>query len=633
MTTPPRAARFGSWTSPISIASVLAASTGLSDVHADGGDAYWLESRPGQDGRLTLVRWRDGVVDDLTPAPINVRSRVMEYGGGAYDVRAGVVVCSDDATRSLLRLDVDGAVAITPASADVRFGDVRVHPDRGLVLSVREDHRGAGEAVTTLVALDLFGDNDDFGRVLASGADFYANPELSGDQLAWIEWNHPDMPWDATVLKQATLTEAGLVDVSDVMGGPGTSVQHPRWTPDGRLVALSDETGFWAPRVVGGGGPALSGDADHPMWVLGNASMGFVGADRALIAWYDDGRRVLGWWDVGTGGLGVFGEPVGDVDSIASSEGVAWVIVDLPDRAQEVWRLVPGAVQVVVRKGSEAVPDPSVTSRPESLWFEGRSGPTQAWFYPPVNGAFTGEEGERPPVIVKSHGGPTGFAAGTYSPAVQYWTSRGFAVLDVNYSGSAGFGRAYRERLKGRWGIADVQDCEEAVRAAASAGLVDAERAAITGGSAGGYTTLQALVTSRVFAAGVSSYGIGDLAMLATDTHKFESRYLDGLIGPYPQARATYDERSPILHVDRLGTPMLILQGLDDRVVPPNQAQDMADAVRSKGLPVALLLFEGEGHGFRKESTRARVLEAQQSFFAQIFGYTPADDVPLLDLG
>ncbi|HSN44363.1 MAG TPA: prolyl oligopeptidase family serine peptidase, partial [Propionibacteriaceae bacterium] len=445
----------GSWASPISIASVLSAATGLSDLGSDGADAYWLESRPGQNGRLTLVRFSGGDLTELTPAPTNVRSRVMEYGGGAYDVRGGGAVICDDVTRSLLRLDPAGPVAITPTSAEVRFGDLRVHPERDLVLAVREDHRLDGEAVTTLVALELRGDNPDFGRILASGADFYANPELSGDQLAWIEWNHPDMPWDATVLKRATFVDGSLSDEREVMGGPDISVQHPRWTPDGRLVALSDESGFWNPRVADGPALSLDHDVDHPMWVLGNASMAHPSSDLALVSWFDDGRQVLGWWDLRENALTPIGEPVAGVDSIAASEGVAWAIVGLADRAQQVLRLVPGRAPEVVRTGSDDVPAPAFTSIPTSLWFDGRSGRTHAWLYSPTNADFTATEGERPPVIVKSHGGPTAFASGRYSPAVQYWTSRGFAVLDVNYSGSSGFGREYRERLKGRWGVAD----------------------------------------------------------------------------------------------------------------------------------------------------------------------------------
>lgn len=642
-------AAYGSWPSPLSIDDVLTSGVGLRTLIGDGESVCWLETLPDEDGRTTLVRHHRGTTKELTPTPINVRSRVMEYGGGAYDVRDGWAVYVDDSTRAVHVLDPRTSDPqrrrrpITPECSDLRFGGVRIHPTRGLVTAIRENHGLDGEPVTEIVALRLDADQPERGVVLVSGADFYACAELSDDgRLAWIEWNHPHMPWDQTSLRVGGLGgDLRVTGVIDVVAEPDVSATYPRFTADGRLVFFGDQSGFWTPQVFDDTQvrSLTSADADHvgPLWILDHDTLTVMGTE-VVVARFVDGRRQLVALPLdGSGAERLIGAPVAGVGSLAVADGALWALLEPDDRDAEVVRIDLTGQRTpprttVVRVASAVAPDPASVSRPEAITVAGRFGDVHAWFYPPASATHTGPDGELPPLVVRSHGGPTSMATSSYYPSIQFFTSRGVAVLDVNYSGSTGFGRAYRNRLRGAWGIADVADCVAFVRSLVAEGRVDADRVAITGGSAGGYTTLQALVTSDVFSAGISRYGIGDLEVLATDTHKFESRYLDSLIGPYPADQAVYVERSPIHHVDRLSTPMLILQGLDDHVVPPNQAQSMADAVRAKGLPVALVLFEGEGHGFRTLAARRRALQAELGFLGRLFGFSPADPLPALTI-
>lgn len=633
----------GSWPSPISIDAMLASGLGLAAVGVDGKDLYWLESRPEEDGRTTLLRRRDGADTEVTPAPGNVRGRVQEYGGGIWQARDGIVAWVNDDDRTVHLVEHDRDRAITPADKRVCFGDLRVIPRHRMVIAVREDHRedtlqAHGEAETTIVALRMDSPNEDFGTVLVRGADFYVHPALSADdRLAWVEWSHPNMPWDGTRLMVGQLQGDAVMDPEQVAGDDAVSAVHPSWTSDGTLYFLGDQSGYWNPWSWNGDSlrQLLTQDSDfcRPVWVLGSDEYALLDDHTLLLRGYRDGAAQLSVLDARTGKHVDLGGPLADVDAVAAGPAGAFAVVRHPDRPNEVVRIdVERGTLETVRPGSDTAPDPVWVSHAESVWFEGRHGRSQTWYYPPTNPQARPLDGELPPVIVNTHGGPTAMAPSGYSTAFQFWTSRGFAVLDVNYSGSSGFGRAYRNRLQGNWGIADVNDAVDAVKAVVERGLVDPQRVVIQGGSAGGYTTLQALVSSDVFAAGVSRYGIGDLETLVTDTHKFESRYPLGLVGPYPADRQTYLDRSPIHHVDRLSSPMLILQGLEDKVVPPNQSVSMADAVRAKHLPVALIMFEGEGHGFRKQSTRRAVVEAQLSFFSQLFGFTPADQVPTLEV-
>ncbi len=651
-----RTAPYGSWASPVGVEDLTAGSVGLDAVLVDGDDLLWLESRPDQGGRTSL--WTrplaGGEPVELTPAPVDVRTRVNEYGGGEYGVRDGVVVYSALADGRLWRRDRDGSLTALTAAGPAWYADPDVHPERGVVVAVREDRRDAvvaahGEAVTTLVAIPLDGsaaDDLDAVTVLAEGADFYSTPQLSaGGRLAWVQWDHPDMPWDATALRVADYADARLSGHGTIAGGPEESAVAPRWRGEDLLFA-SDRTGYWNLYLYAAGSQARSVRAVHeeeaefagPQWVLGTSPYALLDEDRVLCHRVRDGASSLVVVDLASGALTEVAEPGVGAAALAAGPGGAAAVLTRPDRPTELAVLgVPGVPGVLedgawstVRSSTQRTLDAGFVSVPRDVTWPGEGGVVHGWYYPPVNAGFTAPEGEAPPLVTLSHGGPTSQAQAVFTLAKQYWTTRGFAVLDVNYGGSTGYGRPYRERLKPRWGIVDVEDCGNGALAMVEQGLADARRLVVKGGSAGGYTTLRALTATDVFTAGISSYGVGDLEILARDTHKFESRYLDRLVGPYPEARDVYVERSPIHHVDRLSAPILLLQGLDDKVVPPNQAEAMADAARAKGLPVALILFEGEGHGFRRSETIVASYEAQVSFLAQVFGFTPADDVPVL---
>lgn len=639
-------AAYGTWASPVTTDLVTSGTIGLSSPQLDADTLYWLEARPDQAGRVALVRQpHDGDREPVTVPEANVRSRVHEYGGGAYAVRDGIVVYVDFADGRVRRVEEGRTTALTPAEErpTFRYADLRLHPDRDLVLAVREDHSGEGEPVNTIVALSLRGEGS--GTVLCQGADFYADPELSDTcELAWTEWNHPAMPWDATRIRRGRLVEDGdglvVTDVTDVAGGPTESAVHPRWSPGGELVFVSDRTDWWNLYAVRDGAvsPLWPEAAEFatPQWVFGDQPYVVLDSSRLLVSRVSEGVTSLHLLDRASQTL----RPVLDAGlsgPVAAAGERAAVLIEDPDR--------PARLAVVdlatgdwtdVRRASEQSLDPSWVSVPRAVsWpstLDDVPGEVHGWYYPPTNPDHVAPEGELPPLITLSHGGPTSFSDTGYAVSLQYWTSRGFAVLDVNYRGSTGYGRPYRDALRGAWGVVDVADCAGGAAALAAQGLADPARLIVRGGSAGGYTTLQALTSTDTFTAGISFYGVADPEALARDTHKFEARYLDGLIGPYPEAIDVYRERSPILHVDRLSVPLLLLQGSEDAVVPPNQAETMAAAVRAKGLPVAMIIFEGEGHGFRRADSIRAALEAQLYFLGRVFDFTPADDLPPIEI-
>ncbi|SYZ32486.1 S9 family peptidase [Propionibacterium australiense] len=637
-------APYGSWASPIGLDDVLAAGVTLRELGSDGRRAYWLESRPGEDSRMTLLRRDQDTPTELTPAPADVRARVNEYGGGSWAVGDGVVVWADATTGQVFGLaEGHDPAPLTPAGSPMRFAAFAPCAAFGAVLAVREDHTDPGNVVTCLVALPWPGQRPGTGAVLASGHDFYADPAVRPDgRCAWICWDQPAMPWDATRLVVARLDDEDglrLVDEQVLVDGfsadpaRGTAVQHPAWAPDGSLLFMSDTGGYWnlhrwaedehgAPRPVF----TEAHDADLPVWQLARRAY-TVRDGQAWFALYVDGAAQLARCPLGGGPVERLAA-VADLEQITTTDEGVLALVHRVDAPPAIVDLTDG-LRVV--HCPNATPDPALTSVGVShVVEENRHGRFQCIYWAPHNPAWRAPAGTMPPLIITVHGGPTGMAVNDYSVATQFWTSRGFAVMAVNYSGSAGFGRAFRERLRGQWGIADVDDCIDAARYAMSAGLADMEQVVITGGSAGGFTVLRALERSAMFSAGVSRYGVADLVALQADTHKFEARYNDGLLGPWPQQRALYEERSPINHLDELDTPMLIFQGTDDPIVPPNQSRALADAIGSRGLPVALVSFEGEGHGFRLPATNRRVLECQLSFYAQLFDFEPADDIETL---
>jgi dipeptidyl aminopeptidase/acylaminoacyl peptidase len=640
-------APYGAWTSPIEAATVARAGRRLAfPAIAADGSVWWAEGRPDEGGRVVLMRRPEGgEAEAVTPEGTNVRTRVHEYGGGAWClVAADLVVFVDFGDQRLYRQRLgEEPVAISPEPAEpgaLRYADMRPTPDGGAIVCVRE-RDAEGEPVNEIVLLALDGEGEP--QVLAGGRDFYSFPRVSpdGGWLAWTCWDHPNMPWDGTELWVAPLRDSGEERL--VAGGAEESVFQPEWGPDGRLYFVSDRDGWWNLYRSGEPGAELSGeegtqvqlteeraDLAHPQWLFGGATYAFLesgaiacvrceGAEERLFLLQPEG------WEPGDLGLPFtsFGYPV----LSAHGESVAFAAASPEGETAIVRHDVERGTTEVVRTSSEEPVDPAFISRPRPIEFPtGEGAVAYGFYYPPTNPGFSAPEGDLPPLIVESHGGPTSHVTPALSREFLYWTSRGIGVVDVNYRGSSGYGREYRNELRGTWGVVDSEDCLNAALYLAEQGEADPARLAIRGGSAGGYATLCALTFHDGFAAGASYYGVADAEALARDTHKFESRYLDRLIGPYPERADLYRERSPINYVERLRSPVILFQGLEDEVVPPNQAETMAAALERNGVPYAYLPFAGEQHGFRKAETNIRCLEAELYFYGRIMGFEPAGE-------
>jgi len=730
-----RTTAYGAWGSPISTDLLVAGAVGLHEVQADGEDLWWDEGRPEEGGRVQLVRRSpDGSTTDVLPDGFAARTRVHEYGGGAWRVHGGTVFFSNWSDQRLHRLDPGGGpVPLTPEG--FRYADMDIAPDGTWLVAVREDHRGEGEPKNEIVRIDTTSGEE---TVLVTGPDFVACPRIGQwhtTGLAWTQWNHPDMPWDTAEVWVGELDDDGLVEAQRLAGGPGEWASQPTWAggrlwltsdrpTDERGVPLSVSTGprsGWrrpsppesVPAVAGSrprfaevyrwdGGDlepvtfGIGGDVATPPWVFRMSRLvpdpedprqpggpaGPLVTDPDALSWAANGTLAVSRNGVDhlvridddetielatpfTAWSSLAPAPGGLVAVAASlvSESTI-VVVRAPSRAdvatedgsvtqiggttRPIASGLPAAPDVggaagpgapastsdpsrptavaieVIRPPRDLGLDPEQISFPESIDFPSADGRTaHALYYPPTNPDHVGPDGERPPLLVDIHGGPTSAARSQFQLGVQFWTSRGFAVVDVNYGGSTGYGREYRELLNGQWGVVDVEDCVAAATFLAERGDVDPDRLAIRGGSAGGFTTLAALAFHDAFAAGVSKYGVADLAVLAQETHKFESRYMDSLVGPWPGAEALYRERSPLYHADEITVPLLVLQGLEDEVVPPNQSELIVEALKANGVPVAYLAFEGEQHGFRKAETIVRAAEAELSFYGQVFGFDP----------
>jgi dipeptidyl aminopeptidase/acylaminoacyl peptidase len=638
--TDPIIAPYGSWKSPITSDLIVAATIGLTTVLLDGDDTYWIESRPTERGRTVLVRWTASGPVDVTPAPFNVRTRVHEYGGGACVVDHGEVFFSNFTDQRVYHLPAGSGETpqpITPESeARLRYADFIVDRARNRLLCVREEHGADEHDVTnTIVELSIRG-GESQGRVLVSGNDFYSSPRLSpdGTRLAWLTWNHPNMPWDGTELWVGEFAADGTIaHAQRVTGGETESIFQPEWSPDGILHFVSDLTGWWnLYRLTAGVAEPLhpmEAEFGEPQWVFGMSTYAFDSAERIVCAYTQAGLWHFAALDTATREFTPLDLPYTDFAGIRAMRGKAVFLAGSPTEPWSVVELdLADNERRVLKSASSAAPEPGYLSEPQPVEFPTEGGLTAfGLFYPPKNRDYAAPPGERPPLLVLSHGGPTGATGTVLSLGLQFWTSRGFAVLDVNYGGSTGYGRAYRERLNDAWGIVDVDDCVNGARYLAERGDVDGARMAIKGGSAGGYTTLCALTFRDVFKAGASYFGVADLGALARDTHKFESRYLDHIVGPYPARKDIYDARSPVNFTDRLTCPVIFFQGLDDKVVPPNQAEMMFEAMRAKGLPTAYLPFEGEGHGFRRAENIKRSLDAELYFYSRVFGFEPAEPV------
>ena len=643
----PQTAPYGSWKSPITSDLIVSETIGLGQVALDGEDIYWIESRPSEAGRNVLVRGdRLGNVIDVTLPPFNVRTRVHEYGGGAFAVSEGVVYFCNYADQRMYRQEAVPALALSKPEAitplgDFRYADMVIDRVRRQIVCVREDHTDVSrEAVNSIVSLDMAGQRN--AHVLFSGTDFCSAPRLSpdGSTLAWLSWNHPQMPWDGTQLWIAPFNEdSSLGAAIPVAGGTDESIFQPEWSPDGMLYFVSDRSNWWnlyrwREGEVEPVAP-LQAEFAKPQWVLAQTAYGFQSDSQIICSYTQDGAWRLARIEIEAGrapgrleqldvpysemSRGGFAVDADKVVMAAGSPTEPYSVIKLD--------LIHNEFQVLRRSTGVEI-DANCLSLPQPVEFPTENGlSAHAFYYPPANGDYDPPAGELPPLLLKSHGGPTGATGASLDLTIQYWTSRGFAVMDVNYGGSTGYGREYRQRLNGQWGIVDVDDCVNAALYMVERGSVDGERLAIDGGSAGGFTTLAVLTFRDVFHAGASYYGVSDLEALAKDTHKFESRYLDSLIGPYPQRRNLYLERSPIRHTGGLSCPLILFQGLEDKIVPPDQAETMYQAVKAKGIPTAYLPFEGEQHGFRQAANIKRALDAELYFYSQIFGFTLADQV------
>ena len=635
----PTTAPYGEWDSPFPISLLTAGVVTLGEVRAIGGTRWWLEGRPDEKGRQALVRRNvDGSETRLTPEGFNARTRVHEYGGAAYLVDGDLVIVSDFDSGRLNRVVGDGELTpLTPERA-WRFADFVVDRARNRLLAIREDHEAEtlarhGEAENSLVAIDL-----DSGEVtvLVSGADFIAAPRLSpaGDRLAWLEWSHPNLPWDGTELRLADVAADGSIgEAATVAGSPTDWIAQPRWSPYGVLHFVAEPNGWMnIHRLVDGAAETLAeleAEFAPPDWLFGYSNYGFLPDGSIVAIGRSGGQDRLYRLGPKSGAAAVIEVPFSEMASLAVDGGGVVLRVASPTSAFAIVELDPdtGATNVL-RESMSTTFDPADIAVAKTVECPTTAGRTAfGLFYAPQNAAFRGPDGALPPLIVTSHGGPTSAANSALVVSTQLFTSRGFAVLDVDYGGSTGYGRDYRKRLEGEWGVVDLDDCVNGARGLVAEGLVDGDRLAIRGGSASGYTTLCAVTFSETFQAGTSYFGIGDLETFIAQTHKFESRYLDRLVGPYPERKDLYRDRSPLNFSDQISCPVLILQGAEDRIVPPAQAEQIVDALFEKRLPHAYLLFPGEDHGFRSAETIVRAFDAELSFYGQIFGFRVADQI------
>ncbi len=637
----PQVAPFGSWKSPVTSDLIVSQTIGIDSIAINNDSVYWLEKRPQEQGRNLIVgHFNQGGTQEITPVPLSVRSKIHEYGGGAFTVEQDTVYFSNYQDGRIYRQIMGQQPKPLTNKLDLRYGDLVLDKERNRLICICEDHQTDGEAKNSIVSIDI-----STGKIqdLLAGDDFYSSPRLSpdGQHLVWLSWNHPDMPWDSSSLWLARLDDDGLIlEPELIAGGNAESICEPKWGGDGTLYFSSDRTNWWNlyRRKIDGNIEILhqkSAEFAYPHWVFGLSTFALVGNDRLICTYSAEGCWHLGEIDLQTKQFQEIKTKYTNISNLqASDRGFVVFIGGSPTETTAVIKLdlETGSEQILKRTGSLQI-DPGYLSVPEEIAFPTSNNLTAyAWYYPPQNQDYVAPVGELPPLIVKSHGGPTAAASVNLNLRIQYWTSRGFGYLDVNYGGSIGYGREYRQRLAGQWGIVDVDDCVNAAEYLVKQQRVDGDRLVITGSSAGGYTTLAALTFRDTFKAGASYYGVSNLEILAKDTHKFESRYLDRLVGKYPEDRAIYQERSPIYYTEQLDCPVIFFQGLKDRVVPPNQAEMMFQAIKKKGLPVAYISFEEESHGFRISDNIKKALDSEFYFYARIFGFEPADPIKPIEI-
>ncbi|MDJ0731530.1 MAG: S9 family peptidase [Crocosphaera sp.] len=637
----PIIAPFGSWKSPITSDLIVAQSIKLGGVIFDNNDIYWLEGRPQEKGRNVLVKYSpDGQITEITPQPFNVRSCVHELGGGSFLVSNSVVYFINYQDQRLYQqLPNEKPKSLTPDN-QCRYADFILDSHHNRLISVCEDHSHADrECENKIVAIDIQTGEI---KTLIEGDDFYSSPRLSpdGTKLAWISWNHPNMPWDGTKLWLGNVeSDSSLKEIKWIAGDTNEAINEPKWSPDGQLYYVSDKSGWsnlYCYKSNLNNVPIfpLTGEFSYPHWVFGLSTYTFPSEKEIICAFTQDGRWYLGSLNIGHKQLSLLELPYTNIASLHSyGKKVVFIGSSTLEPAAVIHLDLNLSQTNVLKSSCELDIDSGYFSQPELIEFPTENGLTAyAWYYPPQNKDYTSPPEDLPPLLVKSHGGPTAATTPSFSLKIQYWTSRGFGYLDVNYGGSTGFGKAYRQRLDKNWGVVDVNDCINGANYLVKQGKVDGDRLAISGGSAGGYTTLAALTFGDTFKAGASYYGVSDLELLAKDTHKFESRYLDKLVGKYPEEKEIYEQRSPINFTEQLNCPVIFFQGLEDKVVPPNQAEMMVESLTKKGIPVAYVPFEGEQHGFRRAENIKYALDSEFYFYSRIFKFTPAEDLEPINI-
>ncbi|MEM7364608.1 MAG: prolyl oligopeptidase family serine peptidase [Pseudomonadota bacterium] len=631
MTTAP----YGTWESPITAELAAGSSNVLLGLQLDGQDLYWLEMRPNEGGRYVLMRQTADGGEVVTPPDFNVRTRVHEYGGLSFLAQDGIVYFCNFADQALYRVSFGGAPEPLSKSDDVRFAELTLDTARDRLICIREDHRGNDEAANSIVAVGLDTPND--GTVLWQGSDFVAYPSLSpdGSQLAWTSWDHPNMPWDNVSLWLADVADdGGLVNIQQINEGVDESVMQPSWSPDGDLYFLADRSGWWNLHQLQDDGvhPVHHTDAElgGPLWNLGTRWYDIRSNTEAVVEFGNADSSGLARLDLTTGDMTTIELPYASFSSIASRGDQLYILAGREDGpGQLVKHNLSSNMTVVLHHAGDDVVADGYLSRGEAITFPTPGGgEAYGYYYPPVNTTHQAPDDELPPLIVLMHGGPTSATSKRFSIAIQFWTSRGFAIVDVNYRGSTGYGRVYRQQLNEQWGVVDIEDAVAATEYLVAEGKADPDRLLIRGGSAGGYTTLAALAFTDVFAAGANYYGVSDLAALAEHTHKFESRYLDSMVGPYPAAADVYAARSPINALDGFNAPLITFQGLEDQVVPPAQSEEIFKALKKKGTATAYVPFEGEQHGFRSAANNITALQSELYFYGRVLGFTPHGDLP-----